>query len=368
MTIARLYGQHADADSAVPVPTLSFELYPPRTLNPNSPLRGCIDRLIHSGPDWVSVTYGASGATRGPSLSLINYVRDTTGTPTLAHLTCLGAREGDLTRLTKQLMADGVRNFLALRGDTPAKAAGTFAEEALPHSPSGSQPGAEDTEDDDSPADEGAAAADALTRAVQLVRLIRAVDDHRLAATGATDRSSIAVACYPAAHGEGRKNDFLALKDKQDAGADFAITQVFYRADDYISYVAEAREVGITLPIIPGIIPLTDLGRLRRLAQLTGVQIPPDLEQQLDIADDDQRVRVALKQTFSLCQQVLDAGAPGIHLYTFNRARPALDIVDYLRAAGYRMHSGRMPGRDLGLAGAESALMEATLRQITPGA
>ncbi|WP_163544223.1 methylenetetrahydrofolate reductase [Occultella kanbiaonis] len=283
-------------------PTISFELYPPRTPKGEVSLQRTVLDLAQIGPDFFSVTYGASGATRQTSRDLIcSILRDTPVTP-IAHLTCVGASEADLTEYISGLLDEGVRDFLALRGDPPAG-----QEDWQPHP-------------------------DGLTRASQLVALLRSVVAARL---GPADPVSISVAAYPGGdYGpDGQAvvdpSDVAALLEKQDAGADFAITQVFFDPAHYAELVSAARAGGVRIPIIPGLIPLTDPKRLRRLEELTGVRVPEQLLDSLDsAASPDEAYQRGLTASVDLIDGVLAAGAPGLHLYTFNSAKAALDLLD----------------------------------------
>jgi methylenetetrahydrofolate reductase (NADPH) len=201
-----------------------------------------------------------------------------------------------------------VRSFLALRGDPPA---------------SGEQ---------------WRAHPDGLTTAAGLVGLLRQIEADRCATSPAqavrarVKPLSVAVAAFPrgnAVAGSTRAQDIQALLDKQRAGADFAITQVFYDADAYLGLVAEARKAGVVIPIVPGLLATTDPARLVRTQELTGVPVPRDLLDLLGSADDErERHRRGIRFAADLVAGVLDGGAPGIHLYTFNRHEAALDLLD----------------------------------------
>ncbi|WP_448854614.1 methylenetetrahydrofolate reductase [Corynebacterium frankenforstense] len=321
-------------------PTVSFELYPPRNPSKVSGIWAGVNKLATARPDYVSVTYGAGGSggdTRDTSVQvLLNMIDRHPGLPAVAHLTCLGSTPAEMTLIIRLLLRAGVRDFLALRGDPPA--------DDPDYSPT---PGT-------------------LTHAAELVELIRKIAADELphgvgtgpggsgAATAPVveDYVSIGVAAYPASRGAKRDGDLAALTNKARAGADFAITQVFYDPEDYISLVRELAFTGVRLPIVPGILPLHDLRRLRAMERLAGIPVPAALEEIHATADPALRVRRALGATAQLMTRVLDAGAPGVHLYTFNRPRPTLDLLEYLRAAGYlRHHASAVTGRP-GTAGA----------------
>ncbi len=289
-------------------PTVSFELYPPRSPKGERTLRRTIPELAAAQPDFFSITYGAAGSTRETSRELIRQIiRETEVTP-IAHLTCVGASEAELRGVINDLLDEGVRDFLALRGDPPAG-----QPDWRPHP-------------------------DGFTRASQLVRLLRSIEAERF---GTDSRSgdhasplSISVATYPGQARDAAGNavvdarDVASLVDKQEAGADFAITQIFYDAAHYAELLQAARAAGVNLPILPGVIPLTDPRRLRRLHELTGMAPPADLLALLeDAATPQEAYRLGLQATRDLIEDTLRAGAPGLHVYTFNSSTPALGLL-----------------------------------------
>ncbi|QDB80607.1 methylenetetrahydrofolate reductase [Georgenia wutianyii] len=277
-------------------PTVSFELYPPRTPAAAAAAWETVERLAAAAPDFFSVTYGASGSARDASRQLVQRILAETSVTPIAHLTCVDSTREELRQLVRELVDDGVRDFLALRGDPPDGRPAT-------------RPGG-------------------LSRSSQLVALIRDVERERLGGRGL----SIAVAAYPAGTSHTRAQDVAALLEKQEAGADYAITQVFYDPAAYADLVAEARAAGVHLPVVAGIIPLTEPRRLTRLAALTGVPVPDDVLDLLAAApDDEERHRVGVAATVRLAEGVIAAGAPGLHVFTFNQYRPALDVVERLR-------------------------------------
>ncbi|WP_188037192.1 methylenetetrahydrofolate reductase [Actinotalea sp. JY-7885] len=282
---------------ARPGPTVSFELYPPRSEASAGTLRTTIEHLAAARPDFLSVTYGASGSSRDSSRDVVRHVLESTDVPVVAHLTCLGSPPGEVREVAQQLVALGVRDFLALRGDPPAGVEGWTPD---PHG---------------------------LTRASQLVELLRTVE---LELHG-DDRLSIAVAGNPTAlltSEAASCGDLVALRAKQDAGADYAITQVFFEVEHYLAYVDAARAAGVSLPLLPGVVPLTDPRRLRRLEEVSGVTVPARVLAALE-AEQDPEARTAIGRALGaeLARGVLDAGAPGLHLYTFNQHRAALDLL-----------------------------------------
>lgn len=289
-------------------PTISFELFPPRNPDAAPRLWATIQQLETVKPDFVSVTYGASGKTRVTTRALVRRLLRETSLNPIAHLTCVGTSREEITTIVGEFLDEGLRSFLALRGDPP-------------------------TDQSD-----WAAHPDGLQTAGELVELLREIEAQRCAdspsqAVRARVRPlSVAVAAFPRgnhATGGTRAQDVASLLAKQEAGADFAITQVFFDADDYLGIVAEAREAGVTIPIIPGIIPTTDPARLLRVQELTGVPVPHDLLDLLGSADDElDRHRRGIRASVDLVNGVLDGGAPGVHLYTFNQHHAALDLLE----------------------------------------
>ena len=305
---------------------VSYELYPPRNARPTSQAWAGIDRLLDSRPDYVSVTFGTSGTTPNASQSVLWHALKRSGRPVLAHLTCVGKTRAKLVGIVQDMMDLGVRDFLALRGD-------------------------------EAPEDEpGEAESGEFDRAFQLGQLIREVSADYL---GDEHAVSIAVAAYPAGSIQTRTDAVQALVQKQAAGADFAITQVFYRAQDYAELVQSATYQGVTIPIVPGIIPFTDVRRLQRLEGLTGVPVPEKIMTLANIADPAERILESLGATLDFVNDLIEANAPGIHFYTFNRPRPVLDLVEHLRSRGFA-HVDQEDSHDL------LGLMNAAMHRISP--
>ncbi|WP_369052471.1 methylenetetrahydrofolate reductase [Kineococcus terrestris] len=283
-------------------PTVSFELYPPRSAAGVDAVHRTVAELSAVLPDFFSVTYGASGATRGPSADLVRHVLASTPVPVLAHLTCVGASRREVVELATAFFDAGVRDVLALRGDPPAG-----QEDWRPHP-------------------------DGVHRACDLVELLQVADRRHLAQRGGArpvdeQPLSIAVAAFPS----GGPDDLAALRAKQDAGAHFAVAQVCYRASEYADHLARARAAGITIPVLPGVVPTTDPARLLRLQQLTGVPVPRELLAVLETAQesgDTARRRAGTAWGARLVRELLDAGAPGVHVYTFNSHDHALDLLE----------------------------------------
>lgn len=281
-----------------PKPTLSFELFPPRSAAAETALAETIVRLAETNPDFASITYGASGATRHSSRDVVQRLAVEHTISPLAHLTCVDQSRAEVTAVIEEFLGEGVLDFLALRGDPPAG-----QPDWRPHP-------------------------DGLLYASQLVELIREV-----AHAHGLDNVSVGVTAFPAAHAveQSRQQGLDVLKAKQDAGADFAVTQVFYDAEQWRTLDRDAKEQGITLPILPGIIPLLNAKRANRLEQLTGVSAPASLVTALETAADAEAAQqIGVTAASDLANELLESGAPGIHVYTFNRHEAALALVERL--------------------------------------
>lgn len=290
----------APGKAPAPPIALSYELFPPRSEAASRTLWTTIRELEATDPDYVSVTYGASGSNHDTALDLVERLQLETTLRPLAHLTCVGGTPSELTAVVDDLLDRGVRGILALRGDAPRHG-------ALPQ--------------------------DALRHAQDLVALIRAAEGRR-SAQFAAGKVAIGVAAYPAKHPESpsEAHDVEVLLAKQRAGADFAITQVFFHAEQYSSLVRRARRAGVTIPIIPGIMPFTSLRRIEKLSVLSGVAADPALVDRLRGAagDADAAHRIGVEASVHLAEAALDAGAPGLHLYTFNEHAASLEVLGRL--------------------------------------
>ncbi len=297
---------------------VSFELFPPRSDASAIALGRTIDRLATADPQFFSVTYGASGSVRDRSLTVLSYILEHTTVPAMAHLTCVGMDHAQANSLVHEFLDAGVTSFLALRGDPPND----------PSVPIGT-----------------------IGTAAELVQLILRVQQERepfgslaLPLRGAatiTERSRpirIAVAAFPSGHpkAQSRWQDVDALLAKQTAGATMALTQVLFRTDDYAEYVERARDAGVTMPIIPGLMPVDSAQRLLRVAELTDQPAPRGLRDALGDATPTDAAEIGLQHAFDLATEVLALGAPALHLYTFNRYDTVLPLIDRLDAGRRR--------------------------------
>lgn len=282
-------------------PTISFEFMPPRNAASETDFWNTTNLLMSAHPDFISVTYGAGGHNRGTAHAVTErLVREAPVRP-LAHLTCVGATKAETTDVIDSYLGSGVRTFLALRGDQPAN---------------------------------GATPDDALGSAIELMALVKERERVRCDASPAnTLRAAvapliIAVAAFPAgnpAAGTSPRQEAERLLIKQAAGAAFAVTQLFYDPEIYLSFVEEARAIGVTIPILAGLLPATNPRRLRRVAELTGVRPDPQLLEALEGSADP--TAVGIRVTGRVIREVLAGGAPGIHIYTFNQAEPTLAVL-----------------------------------------
>jgi methylenetetrahydrofolate reductase (NADPH) len=280
-----------------PSPVFSFEFFPPRDEAGMEQLFRTVADLESFGPDFVSVTWGAGGSTRRLTVELVRRIKRETGIETVAHLTCGGATRAELQDVLDQLAEGGIENVLPLRGDPP-RGAGRFV-----------------------PADGG------FAHASELVAFIRAQPQRW--------RFCLAGACYPEKHPEAPdpETDLANLVRKVEAGVDFLITQLFFDADDYFGFVARARQAGIQVPILAGVMPITSLASIRRMTALCGARIPAELLARLERAGDDpEAVRaVGVEHAILQCRRLLLGGAPGIHFYTLNRSTATREILQAIR-------------------------------------
>ncbi|WP_372729360.1 methylenetetrahydrofolate reductase [NAD(P)H] [Nocardioides sp.] len=275
--------------------SFSFEFFPPKDEAGEEQLWRAIRALEPYRPTFVSVTYGAGGSTRDTTVRVTGRIaHETTLTP-MGHLTCVGHTREELRGILASYDAAGVHNVLALRGD-PAGGPGT------PWT-----------------ATEGG-----LTYADELVALAREVGGF-----------SVGVAAFPEGHREATslEHDVQVLLNKQRAGAEFAITEMFFRASDYFGLVERGRAAGVEIPILPGIMPITNLNQIKRMAELSGREVPTEVVARVAAHEDDP---VALRAegiavAAELCEALLAGGAPGLHFYTLNRSKATLEIFAALQ-------------------------------------
>ncbi|HZI13192.1 MAG TPA: methylenetetrahydrofolate reductase [NAD(P)H] [Myxococcus sp.] len=277
-------------------PCFSFEFFPPKTDEGVANLLKTLEDLAPLEPGFVSVTYGAGGSTRDRTVELVTRIKAETGIEAMAHLTCLGHTKEELRELLRRLATAKVDNVLVLRGDPP-KGQDTFE-----------------------PAPGG------FRYATELVRFIRD-EDFNFCLGGA---------CYPEGHVDtlSRDDDLRHLKEKVDAGLDFVITQLFFDNAFYFDFVERARRAGINVPIVPGIMPITNYEQLQRFTRMCGATVPMRLALQLERLKDqpDALVQLGVAHATVQCMELLSRGVPGIHFYTLNKSPATRMIVGALRA------------------------------------
>lgn len=281
-------------------PSLSFEFFPPRSEEAEQRLFASVKTLCRFRPSFVSITYGAGGSTRDVTAELAERMQKEHGLVTMAHLTCVGASRGELRAIARDLRKRGVENVMALRGDPP-RGAGEFA--PLPGG---------------------------LSYASELVRLLRAEFDF-----------SIGAACYPQTHPQSVSvdDDVARLADKVASGADFLVTQFVFEASEYFAFVARARDQGIRVPILPGVVPLSDIDAVLRMASRCGARVPSWIRDELTALNTEAaRAARGLELTRELCDALLRGGAPGLHVYTRNQSDivPVLDELEWPRGSRFR--------------------------------
>ncbi len=272
-------------------PTLSVEFFPPKTDEGMDTLQRTIDELAPLELSYVSVTYGAAGnrETRGRTRDLVVDLNRVRPFPAMAHLTCMGHTRDELDALIADYAANGVLDVLALAGDPPS---------------------------------DGSPAGGDFTYAEELVELIRSHGDG----------FSIGVAAHPELHPRStdRGKDRRHLARKLEL-ADFGVTQFFFDVDDYLRLVDELADLGSTKPIVPGVMPLSNPQGVHRMAKMAGAAFPDELAEAVDsAATPEERQRVVVDAAVELSQALIDAGAPGLHLYCMNRSTTVLEIVDAL--------------------------------------
>lgn len=267
-------------------PVISFEIFPPNEKFPIERIYSTIDELVKLKPDYISVTYGAGGSTRGRTVDIASRIKNVHRVEALAHLTCIGATEAEIDRILQELREKNIENILALRGDEPV--------------------------DGDLTRGDFSFAAELVTKARK------------------KGHFSVGGAYYPEGHRE--NNDLLDLfhlKNKVDSGAEFLISQIFFDNNYYYDFREKAEKIGIHTPLIPGIIPVTDAKQIKRITGLCGCTIPPKFQKILDVygskpeALKEAGIAYAVEQIIDL----ISSGAPGIHLYTMNKIEVTREIM-----------------------------------------
>lgn len=270
---------------------LSFELFPPKTPQGEAALFEHVARLVEFSPSFITCTYGAGGSTRDTTLSIVSRVHREFRLPVATHLTCVGSTVDQLREYLNQAIEVGVENVVALRGDPP-RGDSTFK-----------------------PVPGG------FSYANELVGLIRCE----------FPKLGIAVAGYPEKHQEAPslEVDLANLKRKIDAGADIVVTQLFYDNTDFFTFRERCLAAGIRVPIVPGLLPITNFAQIKRITSLCGAKLPAELVAGLEAAGDDadKQFELGVEAAIRQAQQLVDAEVPGIHLYVLNRSEAAARVL-----------------------------------------
>ncbi|RMB60264.1 methylenetetrahydrofolate reductase [Tessaracoccus antarcticus] len=282
----------ADLLATATEPLLSFEFFPPRTAEEEPRFSNAVDRLERFAPDFVSVTYGASGSTRERTIDASRELARR-GDVTVGHLTCVAQSRRDTTEALEAYRASGITNILAIRGDMPGGPAQRWEQH-----PEG------------------------LGTATELVEFIRDSGDF-----------CVGVAAFPNVHQPDNDPELDArlVVEKARAGAQYAITQLFFEASRWVELVDRVRSRGCDIPIIPGIMPLTVITQIERFAALADCELPADFVAQLRAADNPAEVRrIGLERAETMCHELLEAGAPGLQFFTQNRWQATSEVISRL--------------------------------------
>jgi methylenetetrahydrofolate reductase (NADPH) len=286
MRIIEFFGQRQ--------PVFSFEFFPPKTDEGVRNLFGTVEELADLHPSFVSVTYGAGGSTRALTVDLVARIKQEIGLEAMAHLTCVGHSATELAGILDELRDRGIENVLPLRGDPPRGETEFVRPE------------------------------DGFGYAQELVRFVRPRYDFCLAG-----------ACYPEGHPEApdRDEDLQHLQEKAESGVDFLITQLFFDPADYFAFVERARKRGVRQPIVPGIMPVTNVAQIERFTTVCGASIPEDLRVKLEAVREDEEavIEAGIDWATWQCRTLLEGGAPGIHFYTLNRSRATRKVFENLQ-------------------------------------
>lgn len=272
---------------------LSFEFFPTKTDAGHEKLMGVARQLAAYKPDFFSCTYGAGGSTRDRTLNTVLQLENEVNVPAAPHLSCVGDSKQDLRGLLDQYRTAGIKRIVALRGDLPSGMGMSSGE---------------------------------LRHANDLVEFIRAE-------TG--DHFHIEVAAYPEMHPQARnfEDDLVNFARKANAGASSAITQYFFNADSYFYFVERVQKLGVNIPIVPGIMPITNYSKLARFSDACGAELPRWVRKQLEAYGDDVKSIQAFGEEVitQMCERLLQGGAPGLHFYTLNQAEPSLAVWNNLK-------------------------------------
>lgn len=276
-------------------PVFSFEFFPPKTDQGARNLMRTVSELREAmDPNFVSVTYGAGGSTRDRTVELVTRIQNDLGITAMAHMTCVGATRDDIRGVVGRLVENGIENILALRGDAPDGM------------------------------DEFEATAGGFGHATELIEFLASDFD-----------VDIGAACYPEGHLESPTpdEDLSWTKAKEERGARFLITQLFFDNQDYFAFVERARDAGIRVPIVPGIMPITNVGQVERFTKMCGAKIPAELLDRLrPVKDEPEKVMACgIEHAILQCRELMARGAPGLHFYTLNKSFATRSILAAVR-------------------------------------
>ncbi|OHD71957.1 MAG: methylenetetrahydrofolate reductase [NAD(P)H] [Spirochaetes bacterium RBG_16_49_21] len=271
---------------------ISFEIFPPKTEAGEESLMQALKELSAYKPGFISVTYGAGGSTREKTLELSLKIRDRIGITPVVHFTCVGSGRREIAEYLRMVKAKRISNILALRGDPPQ------GQERFVPPPDG------------------------FSYANELVTYIREIEVF-----------NIGVAGYPEGHIEAPDldTDIANLKKKVDAGASYIITQLFFSNNDFYIFMDKIRRIGITIPVIPGIMPITNMAQVKKVTTMCGAKIPPELMSRLLSCDSkDEICEVGIEYSIAQCRELMQWGIPGFHFYTMNKSTAVKKIIDAL--------------------------------------
>jgi len=272
--------------------TLSFEIFPPKTVDGETSLYRELDLLTKYSPDFVSVTYGAGGSTRDKTLDIALNIRSKYNIEPLVHFTCVGASKEEIKQYVDTIKDNGISNILALRGDPPKGETGF-----KPH-PNG------------------------FAYANELILYLKSLGDFSIGAAG-----------YPETHIEAvnSKADLTNLKKKVDSGAEFIITQLFYDNEKFYEFYNKCTQMGINIPIVPGIMPVTGANQIAKSISLSNSSIPQNLKNIIEKNyDEESFIKYGLDFSIEQCVGLKEFGVAGLHLYTINKSKPVIEITKHL--------------------------------------
>ncbi len=275
--------------------TYSFEFFPPKTEKGKQKLPETAATLKELEPDWFTVTYGAGGSTRELTMDIVDDLQQRFQIPTMHHLTCVGHSKAELKAILEEMKERNIRNILALRGDPPE------GKEHWEPTPGG------------------------FTYCYQLIELIRSYGDF----------FSIGVAGFPEGHIDcpDKETDSKYLKIKIDVGGEFVVTQLFFDNKDYFEYLERIRKIGVTVRVLPGILPITNYQQLLRFCNTCGATIPQRVHHIFKPLDgnDEATYKIGVEFAVEQCNELLEGGAPGLHFYTLNKVDPTREILNKIK-------------------------------------